>query len=81
MLDLSNTHVIKDVLCSQLGDDVEEMSFPHGVQVGEDGVLDPKTPAVAALWDITKVCTGFICIKALCVCVSERVCVCVCVRD
>ena len=49
MLNLSNTDIVKDgrliSSCNHLGDDVKEVAFPHGVEVGEDRVLDPQAPA------------------------------------
>lgn len=49
LLNLGNTDAIKEALHISTGNhsrnDIEEMSFPHGVEVGEDGILNPETPA------------------------------------
>ena len=49
LLNLSNTDAIEEILHTSTfnhsRNDVEEMSFPHGVQVGEDRILNPESPA------------------------------------
>ena len=65
LFNLSDTDVIKGCSC-HLSDGIHEVAFPHGVQVGEDGVLEPDTPTVI---DATEVGTSAVQTKTLQVCV------------
>ena len=78
---LCNTDVVKNgtsnftYSANDLGDGIEKMPFPHCVEVGEDRVLDPNTPAIGCSG--AEICTATIFTETLCLCL----CVCACTNE